>query len=86
MVSEQRSHDVTIRSVLISIDYLNYLVVPASHSNKPGLEALMGAFSSFLSFFIIFHLVNHKVPLNMYKAVETCTGLRKVIHVILCPS
>ncbi len=39
----------TIRSVLFSLDYLNYLVVPASHSNRPGFAvALIGAFLVFL--------------------------------------
>jgi hypothetical protein len=41
-VQNRGSHvRVTIRSVLLLLNYLDYLVVPASHSNRAGFEALL---------------------------------------------
>jgi len=63
---------VTVHSVQVS-NHLDYLVVPASHSNKPGCEALAGAFFDFLLSFIFFSpssLDYHLICLKLWKPAQ----------------
>lgn len=75
VVSEQKeSPKVTIQSVHKLFRDFNYLVVPASHSNIPGLEGLLGAFFASLCE-LISYFTSWKQTSNLkpYKDVGICT-------------